>query len=135
MSNQITGKVLAIGQPLQIPSKDPNKPFYKRELTIDTTRHDPYTGERSKFENTPQLEFAGDICGELNYINVGDIVTITFDIEGRQYLDKATQKTRIFTRIRPYKIETVRSSQTQPQAQPQPQADPFGGSMFDDPPF
>lgn len=140
MRNEITGKVLAIGQPLQLPSKEPNKPFVKRELTLDCTRHDPYTGERSRYENTPMLEFAGDICGELDNIKVGDIVTITFEVVGSKYVDKTTKAVRIFTRIRPYKIETVLSSQPQPQQVQQPQQnyqqDPFGQRLpFDEPPF
>lgn len=116
MSNNITGKVLAIGQAFQIQTKDPSRPLIKREVTIDCTRHDPYTGERSSFENTPVLEFAGDIVTELESIHVGDVVTISFDIVGVRYTDRATNQQRIFTRIRPYKIEL-----RQPQQQPAPQ--------------
>lgn len=105
MSYTITGKVLAIGQPQQIPSsKDPSRPFIKRELTLDCTRYDPFTGQRSPYENTPMLEFTGDICGELNQIKEGDVVTVTFEVQGTRYTDRNTQQTRIFTRIRPYKI-------------------------------
>lgn len=157
MSNTITGKVLSIGQPLQIPSRDPSKPFYKREMVIDCTRHDPYTGERSTFENTPMLEFAGDNIHMLDDILPGDIVTVHIDIVGTRYTDKATQQPRIFTRVRPYKVERIRTAQQpqqafgqqaapqpyaqqpyaqQPYAQPQPQQDLFPPQQpYEQPPF
>lgn len=45
MSNQITGRLAAIGQTVQIPSKTGGNPFLKREFLLDATTHDPYTGE------------------------------------------------------------------------------------------
>ena len=110
MANTITGKVLSVGQPLQIAGRDPQRPLVKREIVIDCTRHDPYTGERSTFENTPLLEFVGDITAMLNDVQPDDIVTVHIDVVGTRYTDKATQQPRIFTRVRPYKLEVVRKA-------------------------
>ena len=123
MPNTITGRVLSVGQPLQVAGKDPSRPFIKRELVLDCTRYDPYTGERSKFENTPLLEFGGDICKDLDGIRPGDVVTVSFDITGTKYQDKTTRQEKIFTRVRPYKVEK-HSAQQAVQAQPQQAAQP-----------
>ena len=123
MPNTITGRVLSVGQPLQVAGKDPSRPFIKRELVLDCTRYDPYTGERSKFENTPLLEFGGDICKDLDGIRPGDVVTVSFDITGTKYQDKTTRQEKIFTRVRPYKVEK-HSAQQAVQAQPQQYAQP-----------
>lgn len=59
MPNQITGSLVAIGQTQQIPSKNGGNPFLKREFILDATTHDPYTGERSQYENILPLEVSG----------------------------------------------------------------------------
>lgn len=120
MANQITGKVLSVGQPLQVPGKDPARPIIRREIILDCTRYDPYTGERSKFENTPALEFSGDIVNDLDSIAPGDVVTVSFDLTGTRYIDKTTKQQKIFTRVRPYKIEKRQQVAQAPQpASPQ----------------
>lgn len=118
MANQITGKVLSVGQPLQVPGKDPARPIIRREIIIDCTRYDPYTGERSKFENTPSLEFSGDLVNELDSILPGDVVTISFDLVGTRYIDKTTKQQKVFTRPRPYRIEKRQQVAQAPQPQP-----------------
>ena len=62
MANQITGRIIEIGQTVQIPSKNGGSPFIKREFILDATPYDPYTGERSEYENIIPLEFTGDKC-------------------------------------------------------------------------
>lgn len=46
MANQITGRIIEIGQTVQIPSKNGGSSFTKREFILDATTYDPYTGER-----------------------------------------------------------------------------------------
>ena len=85
MANTITGRVIAVSTIENIPSKkEQGKTFQRRQLFIDCTRYDPYTGERG-FENTPLLEFGGKGLEQLNALvdkglKKGDIVTVTFDI-------------------------------------------------------
>ena len=122
MSNQISGRVIAVSGVQTVASADTSKaPLQKRSVYIDCTRFDPYTGERSQFENKPVLEFAGEnvlkkVNPKLDTIKAGDVVTISFDIQGVSYKDKATGKTKNFTGIRAYDIE-VRRTEGQQQAQ------------------
>ena len=41
MPNQITGRLVYIGQPQEIPSKSGGNPFVKREFILDATTYDP----------------------------------------------------------------------------------------------
>ena len=119
MPNQITGKILYIYPTQQIMTKD-GKPFQRRSLVLDTTRFDPYTGERG-FENTPMLDFAGDQCKELDMFTPGQLVTVSVDVQGSRYRN-ADGKEQIFTRLRPYRIELRRLRAEQPAQQPVQQA-------------
>lgn len=137
MANTITGRILSIGQVMQVAGKDPSRPLLKREVIMDCTRHDPYTGERSKFENIPSFEFTGDTTKELDNFRSGDIVTITFEVVGSRYEDKTTHQQRIFTRVRPYRIERKASQATaQPQLiTPEQRPLPFPPKQDDSLPF
>lgn len=124
MANQLTGKILYIYPTQQIPSKDGNKTIVKRGIVVDCTRFDPYTGERG-FENTPMLEFIGDGCSELDKYQVGQVVTISFNVQGTRYRNKDGVE-QIFTRVHPYRIEPKQTQQSstpvqQPTVQPVPQ--------------
>lgn len=120
MANQITGKILYIYPTQQIPSQDGSRTILKRGIVVDCTRFDPYTGERG-FENTPMLEFIGDRCAELDKFQVGQVVTISFDIQGTRYRNKDNVE-QIFTRVQPYRIEPRQTGQpSAPVQQPTPQ--------------
>lgn len=125
MANTLTGKILYIYPTQQLPSKDGSKTYLKKGIVIDATRFDPYTGERG-FENTPLLEFIGDRCSELDKFQAGQIVTISFDVQGTRYRNKDGVE-QIFTRVQPYRIEarqvqpTPQAPAQQPIQQPTPQ--------------
>lgn len=121
MANQITGRVFSIGQTQSIQTKNGN-PFTKREIVLDASKYDMYTGEKG-FENYPMFEFTGEKCKDLDGYQVGQVVTISFDIQGGFYDDKDGIKKNI-TKVRGYKIEARTSVQAQPQQQVQPQAAP-----------
>lgn len=104
MASTITGKVYSIGDTISIPSKNGGQPFQKREVVLDATRFDPYTGERDKFENFPMFEFSGDKCSELDKCNEGDVVTISFIIQGSFYKSQDGSE-KNFTRVRGYSVE------------------------------
>ena len=120
MANQLTGKILYIYPTQQLPSKDGSKIILKRGIVIDCTRFDAYTGERNGFENTPMLEFIGDRCTELDKYQVGQIVTISFDVQGTRYRNKDGVE-QIFTRVQPYRIEPRQTQQATSVQQPAPQ--------------
>lgn len=123
MSNQITGKIIYISPTQQIPSKDGSKSFLKREIAIDATRFNPYTGERG-FENFPMLEFSGEKCSELDEFQVGQVVTITFDLQGRKWVN-GDGVTKYITSIRGYKIEARQAQQPVQHTQPQQPQTPY----------
>ena len=147
MPNQITGRLVYIGQPQEIPSKSDGNPFVKREFILDTTTYDPYTGERSQYENILPLEVSGDKCAELDNFRIGDVITVSFALQGREWTNQDGQVKRMVS-IRCYKLEarkpvqqqqTVQQSTSQPtyQAPSQqfpPQVD-ANGNPKDDLPF
>lgn len=130
---QITGRVIALSQVKEVSSTTGGEPIKKRELYLDMTMYDPYTGERSDKENKPLLEFGGDkVLAKLEAMNLqkDDLVTISFAIQGTPYKDKQTGKNRVFTAIRCYDIEMVRKAgqaaaqQAAPAPAPAPEPQP-----------
>lgn len=117
MSNQITGRLIEIGQTVQIPSKNGGNPFLKREFLLDATTHDPYTGERNQYENILPLELAGDKCSELDNYRVGDVLTVSFALQGRSWTNQDGELKRMAS-IRCYKLEERRPAVQQPLPQP-----------------
>ena len=159
MVNQITGRVIAVSAVQSVASSDPNKqPFKKREVYIDCTRYDSYTGQRSEFENKPLLTFAGEktlakVNPVLDQVQKDDIITVSFELVGRQFKDK-DQKTRFMTEVRCYDVAITRKAGQQgvqgtqqaapqqqapaPQTQPEPAPaaqSPFVGDNSNDLPF
>jgi single-stranded DNA-binding protein len=128
MSNQVTGRLVYIGQPQEIPSKSGGNPFVKCEFILDATTRDPYTGERSQYENILPLEVSGDKCAELDNYRVGDVITVSFALQGREWTNQDGQVKRMVS-IRCYKLEARRPVQqvaqavqpVQPTVQPAPQ--------------
>lgn len=103
MANQITGKIHFIGDTIAIPSKDGSKTFYKRELVINATMYNPYTGEPGT-PNFPLIEFGGDKCNELDNLVPEQLVTVSYYLQGTKYMDKDGIE-RYFTKVRGYKVE------------------------------
>lgn len=146
MANEITGRIIRIGETVQIPSKDGQRTFSRRELTLTEFRFDPRTGERTESENKPTLEFGGEMCKELDRYAVGQAVTAAFDLQGSSYTNQAGE-TKWFTKANGYRIrmrpdligmqQTMQEAQPQPTA-PQPQgtaaqpAQPQQGQMFNE---
>lgn len=134
MANEITGRIVRIGETVQIPSKDRQRTFERRELTIAEFRFDPRTGERTESENKPTLEFGGEMCKELDKYAAGMTVTVAFDLQGTNYTDRQGE-TKWFTKANGYRIRlrpdlmgmqqtAEQIAQVQPQAAPQPQPAP-----------
>ena len=150
MANQITGRITEIGQTVQIPSKNGGSSFTKREFILDATTYDPQTGERSEYENVIPLEFSGDKCAELDRFNQGDVVTVSFVLQGRSWTNQDGELKRMAS-IRCYKIDarggvsqsqqttSVQQPAPQPTYQQQPQNFPppvdANGNVKDDLPF
>lgn len=143
-ANSKSGIVLAVGQPQTITASS-GKQYTKRALYIDATPHDYLTGECSQYENKIMFEFIGDRVSLLDNIKVGQIVTVSFDLQGSE-LRGQDGHTRYFVHVRPYKVEVRQSQQPGPQqhvqqppqyqeATPQPQVQQFPPQQTDDMPF
>lgn len=130
MANQIIGRVFQIGDTKEIKSKDGSKTYYRRELVLDATRFDGLTGQRG-YDNFPSIEFNGDNCHLLDQLKMGDVVTVSFDLQGTKY--EKDGQTRFFTSIRGYKVEPKQVYQPQYQQPTQPTYQP--PQVEDDTPF
>lgn len=108
MTNIITGKILAIGDMESIPNKSGDKVFKKRILVLNCTRSN--FGE--VFENYPSFEFAGKHVDDPTAFKVGDIVTVSFFVQGNRY-KKENQPEKFFNTIVGYKIEYYRTGTNQ----------------------
>lgn len=122
MANTIIGRILKVGQAVNVSR---NKEFLKRELVLDCSRFDEFTGE--KRENYVTLSFTQKRCEELDGYQQGDLVEVSFILSGRAY-DKDGQR-KYITDIIGYKVERrdSKASVTNAPAAPQvaaPQAAP-----------
>ena len=147
--NTKSGIVLEVGQREQITSKN-GKTYTKRALYIDCTPHDYLTGERSQYENKIQFEFMESKTSLLDNIIPGQVVTVSFDLQGTEMTGQDGQVKR-FVHVRPFGIEVrqpvqqatqqyapqpTQQCQPQPQEQQfQPQTDESGEPMKNDLPF
>lgn len=124
MANQVIGRILSISNTVQIQSTKSGSTFTKREFLLDATTYDPYTKERSEYENILSLEFSGDKCTELDRFKAGDVVTVSFVLQGRSWSTQDGELKRMVS-IRCYKIEArggvSQSPQTASVQQPAPQ--------------
>lgn len=99
MANTLIGKILILGQTVNVSKKD--VPFLKREVVLDASRYDEYTGE--KRENYVVFQFTQKRCEELDAFKVGELVEVSFVLSGRAY--EKDGQTRYLTDIIGYKVE------------------------------
>ena len=111
MVNTKSGVVLAVGQPQQLTSKG-GKTFTKRSLYVDCTTFDPYTGQRSQYENKILFDFIGEKMSLLDNIIAGQVVTISFDLQGSE-LREQDGRVKYFVHVRPFKVEVKQAQQPQ----------------------
>lgn len=111
MVNTKSGVVLAVGQPQQLTSKG-GKTFTKRSLYVDCTTFDPYTGQRSQYENKILFEFMENKTPLLDNIQVGQVVIVSFDLQGSEITGQDGQP-KHFIHVRPFKVEVKQAQQPQ----------------------
>lgn len=103
MAYKLSGTILLIG-PIQTIQARTGTPLTKQDVVITVRKFDQYTGEPTDdVGNTPRLTFVGDKCQQLQGFKPGDIVTIYFDIQGRQFTKDGVNG--YFTDIRPFRID------------------------------
>ena len=119
MANQIIGKVLIVGQTENIQYQD--KTFAKRELVLDCSHFDRFTGQQ--FENYVSLQFTGNRVSELDNFKAGELVQVSYFLSGRK--SEKDGKVKYFTNIVGLKIEPYGANNVQqPQAPQQPSEQP-----------
>lgn len=121
MANTITGRIHRITPEQTITGKS-GKTFSKRTLILDAARYDQNTGEK-KYDNYPSFEFSGEAMKILDNFKDGDAVTVSYDINGREFEDPNTHEIKYFNTIRGYKVDPYgERNEASPQAPaPQPQ--------------
>lgn len=118
MANTITGRIRKITPVQEITGKS-GKTFAKRTLVLDAARYDTHTGEK-KYDNYPSFEFSGEAMNILDNFNEGDAVTVSYDINGREFEDPNTHEVKYFNTIRGYKVELYgERNEAAPAPQPQ----------------
>lgn len=116
MANTMTGRVLLIGNVEEIPSKSGGEPFKKRIVVLNCT----HSNFGEVYENYPSFEFSGKHVDDPAAFAVGEIVTISFALQGTKYQKSANDPVKYFNTISGYKIEKYqRGGQAQQQAPPQ----------------
>lgn len=118
MANTMTGRVLSVGNVEEIPSKNGGEPFRKRVVVLNCSRSN--FGE--VYENYPSFEFSGKHVDDPVDFAVGEIVTISFALQGTKYQKSPNDPVKYFNTISGYKIEKYqRGDHMQQQAPPQQQ--------------
>ena len=115
MAFQISGIIQHIGNTESIPYQD--KVFKKRELVLDCSYRNQFTGQIER-ANYPKFEFTGKHADDLNGFNIGDIVTVSFSLNGSR--SEKDGQVRYFTNVQGYKIEKYQSRYNQQQSGNQP---------------
>lgn len=115
MAFQISGIIQHIGNTESIPYQD--KVFKKRELVLDCSYRNQFTGQIER-ANYPKFEFTGNHVDDLNGFNIGDIVTVSFSLNGSR--SEKDGQVRYFTNVQGYKIEKYQSRYNQQQDGNQP---------------
>jgi len=104
MAFQISGIIQHIGNTESIPYQ--GKVFKKRELVLDCSYRNQFTGQIER-ANYPKFEFTGNHVDDLNGFNMGDIVTVSFSLNGSR--SEKDGQVRYFTNVQGYKIEKYQS--------------------------
>lgn len=115
MAFQINGIIQQIGNTESIPYQD--KVFKKRELVLDCSYRNQFTGQIER-ANYPKFEFTGNHVDDLNGFKIGDIVTVSFSLNGSR--SEKDGQVRYFTNVQGYKIEKYQSRYNQQQGGNQP---------------
>lgn len=118
MANSKIGVVIAVGNTQQITSKN-GKVYDKRSVFVDATSYNPYTGERSPYENKLLFDFIGEKTKSLDSVKAGDVVEVFFDLQGSSFVgDDGHQKH--FVHIRPYDLQVKQAKQQMELTEQQP---------------
>ena len=92
MSQQTTGTVLVVQDPIQVSDK-----FMKRTIVLSV--------KDGAYEQKPSFEFTQDKCSLLDHIEEGQTVTIHWNLNGRDWTSPQGE-TKYFNTLNGWKIES-----------------------------
>ena len=84
---------------------------------MDCSYRNQFTGQIER-ANYPKFEFTGNHVEDLNGFNIGDIVTVSFSLNGSR--SEKDGQVRYFTNVQGYKIDKYQSRYNQQQDGNQP---------------
>lgn len=84
------------------PTQQVSDKFKKREFVIET---------QEQYPQVVKMEVIQDKCGELDKYNVGDLVSVSFNIKGREYTPKGKDEPSYYNTIQAYKIVSLAQKQ------------------------
>lgn len=106
MANSIRGVLSHISAVETLTSKTTGNSFKKQSILLDCSRHDYFTGA-PQYENIIQLDFINKAVDKLAGFKVGEIVEVSFVIQGKSYT-KADGSLSRFISLSPYDVKRVR---------------------------
>ncbi len=92
---EITGKIKVIN-----PTKEVNDSFKKRELVITT---------QEQYQQHVLIDFIQEKCSVLDNFNVGDDVSVSINVRGKEYTNK-NGEVSYFNQLQGWKIEKTGSA-------------------------
>ena len=95
MSLQVTGKIKEIYATQQV-----NDKFKKREFVLELAEE--VSGQT--YTNYAKFQAVQNRCDVLDRFNVGDTVTVDFNIKGNSYVDKKDGSTKYITNLDVWKV-------------------------------
>lgn len=91
---EASGTVYHVGETKSVGAKG----FKKRELVLRT-------GEDSKWPQLVAFEATGDTTSDLDGLNMGDAVTVHFDLNGREW--SGPNGVKFFTTLKAWKVDVT----------------------------
>ena len=92
MSNEITGNIVVIEQPVQVSAT-----FSKREFVLEVVDNNP------QYSDLIKLEFIQDKCSILDSFKIGQEVTVSINIKGRKWTNPQGED-KYFNTLQAWKI-------------------------------
>ena len=101
--SDVTGIIKVIGAEQQVSAS-----FKKRELVVTTSE---------QFPQVILIEFNQDKCEKLNYFKVGDEVTVSTNLKGREWVNPQGE-TKYFNSLQGWFIKKADATSQEPQSDP-----------------
>lgn len=96
--------------------------YFNQNVVIECSWHDNYSGDK-KF-SYPQIQFGGKQIADVGKYRQGDMVEVSFMLQGNRYQDRNTGEEKFFTIAKGYRIEPL-NNRRKPYNEPPKDDAPF----------